>query len=51
MTEERQGPTSGVRLREVFALHRVKGDDCRTARNNSRCPFERGVRLIECQRK
>ena len=45
MTVERQGTTPGVRLKEVFALWRVKENDWRTAAINLRCLFERGVRL------
>lgn len=34
MTDERQGPTPGVRFREAIAFWRVKENDCRMKENN-----------------
>ena len=51
MTEQRQGPTLGVRLRDALALQSVKENGWRTAGTNSRCPFKRRIGLTECQRK
>ena len=48
MTEQQQGPTLGVRFREVSAVKRVKENDCgRTTGTNSSCSVQRSVRLIE----
>ena len=41
------GPALSVRLREMSVLQRVKQREERKAGTNSRCPFYRGVRLIE----
>ena len=41
------GPVLSVRLREMSVLQKVKQREQRKAGTSSRCPFYRGVRLIE----
>ena len=41
------GPALAVRLREMSVLWRVKQREERKEGTNTRCPFYRGVRLIE----